>query len=70
VLPFGLAHPKEQLRLLQQLSLFYLLPFLRKKLGELGPWTHLYHGTNLPRYGINTLYISHSIQSYTTKPNF
>ena len=31
VLPFGLAQPKEQPRLLQQLSRFYLLPFPRKK---------------------------------------
>ena len=35
VLPHGLAQPKEQPRLLQQLSRFYLLPFLRKKLGYL-----------------------------------
>ena len=35
VLPLGLAQPKEQPRLLQQLSRFYLLPFPRKKLGDL-----------------------------------
>ena len=35
VLPRGLAQPKEQPRLLQQLSRFYLLPFPRKKLGYL-----------------------------------
>ena len=38
VLPLGLAQPKEQPRLLQQLSRFYLLPFLRKKLGYLRTW--------------------------------
>ena len=32
VLPPGLAQPKEQPRLLQQLSRFYLLPFPRKKI--------------------------------------
>ena len=32
VLPLGLAQPKEQPRLLQQLSRFYLLPFPRKKI--------------------------------------
>ena len=32
VLPLGLAQPKEQPRLLQQLSRFYPLPFLRKKI--------------------------------------
>ena len=35
VLPLGLTQPKEQPRLLQQLSHFYLLPFPRKKLGDL-----------------------------------
>ena len=30
VMPLGLAQPKEQPRLLQQLSRFYLLPFTRK----------------------------------------
>jgi len=35
VLVFGLFQPTEQLRHLQQLSRFYLLPFLRKKLGDL-----------------------------------
>ena len=35
VLPLGLAQPKEQPRLLQKLSRFYLLPFQRKKLGDL-----------------------------------
>ena len=40
MLPFGFTQPKEQPRLLQQLSLFYLLPFPRKKLGDLRPWTH------------------------------
>ena len=39
VLPLGLAQPKEQPRLLQQLSRFYLLPFPRKKLGYLTTWT-------------------------------
>ena len=39
VLPLGLAQPKEQPRLLQQLSRFYLLPFLRKKLGYIATWT-------------------------------
>ena len=39
VLPLGLAKPKEQPRLLQQLSRFYLLPFPRKKLGYLRTWT-------------------------------
>ena len=39
VLPLGLARPKEQPRLLQQLSRFYLLPFPRKKLGYLTTWT-------------------------------
>ena len=34
VLPLGLAQPKEQPCLLQQLSRFYLLPFPRKKLGD------------------------------------
>jgi len=34
-LPFGLTQPKERPRLLQQLSRFYLLPFPRKKLGDL-----------------------------------
>ena len=38
VLPLGLAQPKEQPRLLQQLSRFYLLPFPRKKLGYLTAW--------------------------------
>jgi hypothetical protein len=37
VLPFGLNQRKEQPRLLQQLSRFYLLPFPRKKLGDLRP---------------------------------
>ena len=32
VLPLGLAQPKEQPRLLQQLSHFYLLPFPEKKI--------------------------------------
>ena len=32
VLPLGLAQPKEQPRLLQQLSRFYLLPFPEKKI--------------------------------------
>ena len=32
VLPLGLAQPKEQPRLLQQLSCFYLLPFPEKKI--------------------------------------
>ena len=41
VLPLGLAQPKEQPRLLQQLSHFYLLPFPRKKLGYLRTWTPL-----------------------------
>ena len=40
MLPFGLTQPKEQPRLLQQLSYFYLLPFPRKKLIDLRPWTH------------------------------
>jgi len=40
VLPFGLTQPKERPRLLQQLSRFYLLPFPRKKLGNLRTWTH------------------------------
>ena len=35
LLPLVLAQPKEQPRLLQQLSRFYLLPFPRKKLGYL-----------------------------------
>ena len=35
VLPLGLAQPKEQPSLLQQLSRFCLLPFPRKKLGYL-----------------------------------
>jgi hypothetical protein len=39
VLPFGLIQPKEQPRLLQKLSRFYLLPFPRNKLGDLRPWT-------------------------------
>ena len=39
VLPLGLAQPKGQPRLLQQLSRFYLLPFPRKKLGYLTTWT-------------------------------
>ena len=39
VLPLGLAQPKEQPRLLQQLLHFYLLPFPRKKLGYLTTWT-------------------------------
>ena len=39
VLPLGLAQPKEQPRLLQQLSRLYLLPFPRKKLGYLRTWT-------------------------------
>ena len=39
VLPLGLAQPKEQPRLLQQLSRFYLLPFPRKELGYLTTWT-------------------------------
>ena len=39
VLSLGLAQPKEQPRLLQQLSRFYLLPFRRKKLGYLRTWT-------------------------------
>ena len=43
VLPLGLVQPKEQPRLLQQLSRFYLLPFPRKKLGYLRTWTpHVY----------------------------
>ena len=40
VLPLGLAQPKEQPRLLQQLSHFYLLPFPEKNLGDLRTWTH------------------------------
>jgi hypothetical protein len=40
VLPFDLIQPKEQPRLFQQLSRFYLLLFLRKKLGDLRTWTH------------------------------
>ena len=39
VLPLGLAQPKEQPRLLQQLPRFYLLPFPKKKLGYLRTWT-------------------------------
>ena len=39
VLQLGLAQSKEQPRLLQQLSRFYLLPFPRKKLGDLTTWT-------------------------------
>ena len=39
MLPLGLTQPKEQPRLLQQLSRFYLLPFPRKKLGCLTTWT-------------------------------
>ena len=39
VLPFSLAQPKEQSRLLRQLPRFYLLPFPRKKLGYLRTWT-------------------------------
>ena len=39
VLPHGLAQLKEQPRLLQQLSRFYLLPFPRNKLGDLRTWT-------------------------------
>ena len=39
VLPLGLAQPKEQPRLLQQLSRFYLLPFPIKKLGYIRTWT-------------------------------
>ena len=39
VLSIGLAQPKEQSRLLQQLPGFYLLPFPRKKLGYLRTWT-------------------------------
>jgi hypothetical protein len=39
-LPFGLNQPKEQPHLLQQLSCFYLLPFPRKKLGDLRTWMH------------------------------
>ena len=39
VLPLGLAQSKEQPRLLQQLSRFYLLPLPRKKLGYLTTWT-------------------------------
>ena len=39
VLPLGVAQPKEQPHLLQQLSHFYLLPFPRKKLGYLRTWT-------------------------------
>ena len=35
--------PKEQPRLLQQLSRFYLLPFPRKKLGYLRIWTSHVH---------------------------
>ena len=35
VLPFGLTQPKEWPRHLQQLSRFYLLPFPRKRLGDL-----------------------------------
>ena len=35
VLPLGLTQAKEQPRILQQLSRFYLLPFPRKKLGDL-----------------------------------
>jgi hypothetical protein len=51
VLPLGLAQPKEQPRLLQQLSCFFLLPFQRKKLGDLRTWTLLIcwkhtHSTN------------------------
>ena len=41
VLPLGLAQPKEQPRLLQQLSRFCLLPFSRKKLGYLRTGTPL-----------------------------
>jgi len=40
MLPFCLTQPKEQPRHLQQLSRFYLLPFLRKKLGDLRTWMH------------------------------
>jgi hypothetical protein len=40
VLSFGLTQPKEQPRLLQQLPHFYLLPFPRKKLGDLRTWMH------------------------------
>ena len=39
LLPLGLAQPKEQPRLLQQISRFYLLPFPRKKIGYLTTWT-------------------------------
>jgi hypothetical protein len=43
VLPFGLTQPKEQPCLLQQLSRFCLLPFSRKILGDVRPWTHHVH---------------------------
>ena len=44
MLSLVLAQPKEQPRLLQQLSRFYLLPFPRKKLGYLRTWTpHVFH---------------------------
>jgi len=35
-----LIQPKGQPRHLQQLSCFYLLPFRRKKLGDIRPWMH------------------------------
>jgi len=50
VLPFGLTQPKEQPRHLQQLSHFYMLPFLRKKLGDLRTWMH--HVYNLLGLGL------------------
>jgi hypothetical protein len=40
VLPFGLNQPEEQPRLLQQLPRFYLVPFPRKKSGDLRALMH------------------------------
>ena len=51
MLPLGLGQPKEQPRLLQQLSRFYLLPFPRKKLGYLRTWTpHVYKFSFMLQY--------------------
>ena len=50
VLPLGLAQPKEQPRLLQQLPHFYLLPFPRKKLGYLRTWTPHALQHSLPKF--------------------
>ena len=64
VLPLGLAQPKEQPCLLRQLSCFYLLPFPRKKLGDLTTWTpHIC----LPKCHFHSVFITKIVWSFFSR---